>query len=73
MTPLHGIGDLLRNLFLAIPLEAARVLFLAQPVILLAWLFFIPRGQARPAGAWTDVRLWAAAALVLQILLYVFL
>jgi len=76
VTPLHYIGDFLRELLLAVPLPAARALFLAVPIALLIWVLLLPRqdvtasaGEAR--GGWsTNLKVWAALALLVQILIY---
>jgi len=74
MTPLHQIGDLLREAFGLIPLWAARALFLALPVGLLIWVWFLPRAAARPLdrpARWDEnLKLWAAIALGLQVVIY---
>jgi hypothetical protein len=64
VTPLHYLGDLVRELFARIPLPVARAIFLAVPVLLLVWVLRLPREETTPP---------AAAALVLQIVIYALL
>jgi hypothetical protein len=74
MTPLHSIGDTLRNLLLLIDLAYVRALFVAIPLFLLVWVLTLPRSVARPANGSgrlaEDLRLWAALALIIQTLIY---
>lgn len=73
MTPLHHFGSFVRDLFAAIPLAAARGLFLATLVVVLVWVIRLPKETARssPASRWTeDLRVWAAVALAIQIAIY---
>jgi hypothetical protein len=73
MTPLHSVGDFFRELLGRVPLWFAQAIFIAVPLVLLAWLIFVPRSQATPenGGGWfSDLRLWAAAALMLQTAIY---
>jgi hypothetical protein len=71
---LHQIGDLLREALLAVPLWAARVLFLALPVVVLVWVLTLPGAETRPPGrparASENLKIWAALALVIQIVIY---
>jgi len=74
MTPLHHIGELFRNLSLAIPLPVVRLIFLALLVGLLIWVLRLPKTETTPpegSGKPTeDLKLWAALALGAQILIY---
>ncbi|MDX1970423.1 MAG: hypothetical protein SFV23_24855 [Planctomycetaceae bacterium] len=74
MNPLHDIGDALRGLFLAIPLSAVRVVFVAIPLVLMVWVLRLPSSQTTPTGRehrWDeDLRGWAWIALALQVLIY---
>ena len=76
MTPLHYIGDALREFFLMIPLPVAHVLFLALSAALLVWVLRLPREETTdpegggPAG---NLKVWAAVALVIQIVIYLVL
>lgn len=74
MTPLHRIGDFIRDLLLRVPLPAARALFIALPLGLLVWVLTLPREETTPLATTVrrceDLRLWAALALGIQILIY---
>lgn len=74
MTPLHHIGNALREALLAVPLPAVRILFILVPLALLIWVLFLPASQVRPPGERRNVKnnlkIWAALALVIQIVLY---
>jgi len=77
MTPLHTIGNFVRNLLLAVPLPAVRVLFLAVPIVLWIWVLRLPREQTNPPdshGRWREnLKVGASLALLLQILIYLLL
>lgn len=73
MTILHHIGDAIRSGLSLIPLSVVRGLFLLTLVVILVWVVSLPRsaGQEKPESSWTaDLRIWAAAALLLQIAIY---
>ena len=76
MTPLHTVGNTLRELLSQIPLPVVRLLFLSLPVLLLIWVLRLPRAETTPPGAESRVRwdenlkLWAAVALAIQIAIY---
>ena len=74
MTPLHTVGEMLRNLLMQIPLPAVRVLFIALPVLVLVWVLRLPRVETTPeqaSGRWDEnLKVWAAVALAIQILVY---
>lgn len=76
MTPLHHLGDFLRNLLLQIPLGLVKIIFIAVPLLLLIWVMRRPRDQsADPSQSDkpVDLRPWAALALGFQVLIYLFL
>jgi hypothetical protein len=77
MTPLHQVGDFIRDLLLAVPMPAVRVLFVLVPLLLLAWVLFLPKSQTRPPeakqGGWKNLKIWAALALMIQIVIYALL
>ncbi len=50
MTPLHTIGEFVRNLMLRIPLPAVRVLFVGLLVALLLWVLRLPREETVAPG-----------------------
>ena len=76
MTPLHQIGEAIRQALLQIPLGAARALFLLFLGALLAWVLLLPRNQTIRPNAQGKVplsenlKLWAALSLVLQLIIY---
>ena len=74
MSPLHTIGDLFRELLLAVPLWVVRGLFIALPILLLVWVLTLPRQQTTPPGraprAGENLKVWAALALLIQICIY---
>ena len=74
MTPLHHIGDLVRELLLQIPLPVARGLFIALPVAVLIWVLTLPKEATtspETTGRWsTNLKTGAAIALLLQIVIY---
>lgn len=74
MTPLHVIGDFVREWMLTVPLPAVRGLFIALPAALLVWVLTLPREATTPpegAGRWDEnLKLGAGLALVVQILVY---
>ena len=76
MTPLHELGDALRSWLLAVPLSAARGLFVMTLVVLLVWVWLLPRYVTTPPGGarrWDEnLKLGATAALVIQIVIYCF-
>lgn len=74
MTPLHHLGELLRNVMLAIPLPAVRALFLVTLFLLLIWVWLLPKSVTSPPGGarrWDEnLKLGATVALVIQIIVY---
>lgn len=74
MTPLHHFGEFIRNCLQTIPLSAVRVLFVGSLVLLLIWVLRLPRSATTPAGGaqhWDEnLKVGAASALVIQILIY---
>ena len=73
MTPLHWIGEQVRALLQAIPLWCVRCLFVGLLVGLLIWVLRLPRSATTdPNGSESsvDLRWGAAAALVIQIVIY---
>jgi hypothetical protein len=77
MTPLHVFGDWLRGLMLQIPLGVARALFVGILVALLIWVLTLPRAQTvrgdGPARLSENLKIWAAASLLIQIVIYLLL
>jgi hypothetical protein len=74
MTPLHELGDALRSWLSAIPLSAARMLFVATLFVLLIWVWRLPKHVTAPPGGarrWDEnLKIGATAALVIQIVIY---
>ncbi len=70
MTPLHHVGNAVRDALASLPLGLVRGLFLALPVIVLVWVLRLPAEQTNLPGAercWdTNLKLGAVVALVVQ-------
>ncbi len=73
MTPLHAIGEFFRRLALAVPLPAVRVLFLALLVGVLVWMLLRRPDADEDARRFRTLQIWAAAALLIQVVIYSFL
>jgi hypothetical protein len=76
-TPLHQVGDLVRELFLLVPLPVARALFVAVPAAMLIWVWRLPRAETSAPGGtgrWDEnLKVWASVALLLQVVIYLWL
>lgn len=74
MTPLHHLGDLIRNALLLVPLPLVRALFVGSLIALLTWVWLLPRDATSPPGGarrWDEnLKLGATLALIIQILVY---
>ncbi len=74
MSPLHATGDVLRTLFLMVPMGAVRVVFVAIPLLLMVWVLRLPSSETVPPSKehrWDeDLRVWAWIALATQVLVY---
>lgn len=74
MTPIHRLGDFLREALSLIPLGAVRFLFVLCLVALLVWVVRLPREATTPAGGakrWDEnLKVGATIALLIQILIY---
>lgn len=74
MTPLHELGDLLRNWMLAVPLWAVRVLFVGSLAVVLVWVWRLPKSATTPPGGarhWDEnLKVGATIALLIQIAIY---
>ena len=77
MTPLHWIGDTVRQAMMAVPMSVVRAIFVALLLALLVWVLRLPKERTRPpegsdgADHWSaNLKLWAAIALILQIVIY---
>jgi hypothetical protein len=80
MSPLHHLGEAIRELLLGIPLGAAKALFILFLGALLLWVLTLPRAQTTPPQSSPgkvrlseNLKIWAAASLVLQLLIYLLL
>lgn len=73
MTPLHHIGNAVRELMLQIPLEAVRAVFVGLPLAVLVWVLMLPKEETQPPESprWdANLKVWAAVALAFQIAIY---
>ena len=75
MTFLHQIGELVRGWMMAVPMPVVRALFVLLPLVLLLWVLRLPRQTVQAptrhgekGGA--NLKLWAAVALALQVVIY---
>ena len=77
MTPLHSIGEEVREVLLSVPLWGARALFIALPAVVLLWVLRLPREETAQIGpngvAGANLKWGAAVALVIQIAIYAIL
>lgn len=77
MSPLHYFGDFVRELFLKVPLELARGLFVLLMLALLIWVLTLPKKEVSRSESSEPIsenlRIWAALALLVQVVVYVFL
>jgi hypothetical protein len=64
-------------MMLDVPLEVARGIFVVLMVALLVWVLALPTAQVtppgRPARAGENLKIWAALAVGVQVLIYIFL
>ena len=76
-TPLHQIGNMIREALLLIPLSMVRVLFLALLASVLLWVLNLPRSETTApdsegrSGA--NLKVGASIALGMQLLIYLLL
>ena len=74
MTPLHEIGQLIRELLLSVPLSAVRLVFLASLLGLLCWVLRLPNSATTPPGGarrWDEnLKVGASLAILIQIVIY---
>ncbi|QDV26797.1 hypothetical protein [Aureliella helgolandensis] len=77
MTPLHSFGEFLRQTLMLVPLSWVRVLFVGSLILLLIWVLCLPKSVTTPPEGtqrWdANLKLSAALALVIQILIYAML
>lgn len=74
MTPLHSLGQTVRQMLLTIPLPAVKLLFVGTLVALLVWVLRLPARQTQPEGGarrWDEnLKIIAGLALLIQIVIY---
>jgi hypothetical protein len=74
MTPLHHIGNFVRETLLLIPLGVVRILFVGILALLLIWVLQLPKSettQPTGSGRWYDnLKIGASIALLIQIVIY---
>jgi len=77
MSPLHQMGDAIREMLLGVPLGAARAIFLLLLLALLIWVLCLPRAQVIARGSngklSENLKIWAALSLIIQLLIYALL
>ena len=78
MTPLHHWGDFFRELVLAVPMWAARAIFVFALIVVFVWVLRLPPDRVSPPEnedrKWTNnLKLWAAIAIGMQIIIYLIL
>lgn len=77
MSPLHYFGDFIRELLLKVPLPFARALFVLLMLALLIWILTLPRKEVTRSESSNrlseNLRIWAALALFVQVIVYIFL
>ena len=78
MTPLHHIGDVFRDLVVAVPLWTALAIFVSILIVVFVWVLRLSPDRVSPPTNenrnWTNnLKLWAAIAIGLQIVIYLVL
>ncbi|MCA9053024.1 MAG: hypothetical protein KDA75_04265 [Planctomycetaceae bacterium] len=76
MTPLHWIGQFIRDGLQAIPLGAVRAAILLGLALLFLWVLKLPSSettQVSERGRSADLRWGAALAILLQLVIYALL
>lgn len=77
MTPLHHIGEALRQALLHVPLGFVRAFFVAMLVALALWVACLPRAQTTPDGARPklseNLKVWTVVTLGIQVVIYLLL
>ncbi|GIW81743.1 MAG: hypothetical protein KatS3mg105_3550 [Gemmatales bacterium] len=73
-TPLHVLGEWIRQLLSQIPLPVVRAVFVAVPIAVLIWVWRLPAEAAlppQPTGRLDEnLKVWASLALLIQIAIY---
>ncbi|QDV48036.1 hypothetical protein [Gimesia fumaroli] len=73
MTPLHHIGNFIRELVVPIPLWCVRALFLGTLIAVLIWVVRLPKENTTPSETapwYQNLKIWACLALAIQIVIY---
>ena len=74
MTPLHHVGQALREALQSVPLSAVRALFVVSLCLILIWVIRLPRQSTEPesgAKRWDEnLKPLAVVALLIQIVIY---
>lgn len=74
MTPLHQVGQAIREALQAVPLWGVRLLFLVTLLTVLIWVLRLPQSEVTPPGGakrWDEnLKYGAAFALLIQLIVY---
>ena len=74
MTPLHRLGETLRDAMLAIPLPIVRIVFVGILILLAIWVIRLPAEETTPpegARKWDEnLKPFAVLALLIQVAIY---
>ena len=74
MTPLHYIGEWLRESLALIPMPLVRLLFVIVPLAVLFWVVTLPAESTKPEESsvhWCEnLKVWAVLALLIQAAIY---
>ena len=72
MTPLHRIGAFFRELMLRVPMPVVRAIFVGSLLVVLLWVL-LRKGEGEDARQARTLKIWAAAAIAIQIAIYALL
>jgi hypothetical protein len=74
MTPLHNLGEFIRQSLLLIPLSGVRILFVGTLLAMAMWIVMLPKERTQPIGGakrWDEnLKIGALLALLIQIVVY---
>lgn len=76
MNVLRSLGTAIREALLHVPLPLVRLVFVGLIVAVLVWVLRLPREETCPGNGaencrwWQNLKVWAAAALLIQLLVY---
>jgi hypothetical protein len=73
MTPLHQLGELIRQALLQIPLGMVKAAFVAVPLVLVIWLWRLPPPEEPGTPDSASLKRWAIVALAVQAGVYALL